>query len=524
MCQCSWKLWPIFVLALATSAGAEETAPAAGLYIREYRVAGVVQLSPREIGEAVYPFLGPGRTEQDVEAARAALEEIYRGKGFQAVTVEVPEQSGRGGVITLKAVESKVGRLRVKGSRYFSLAEIKRKAPSIAEGKVPNFNEITRDIVALNTLPDRRVTPVLRPGVEPGTVDIDLNVKDSFPLHGSVELNNRSSANTTELRLNASVSYHNLWQLGHSVGLSFQVAPQNPDDAKVISGYYLARFPDLPWLSLMLQGTKQDSNVSTLGGIAVAGRGEVLGARAIITLPPAKDFYHSVSLGLDYKHFEENVLFGSTETQSPITYYPLSAIYSASWATTGKLTELNAGVVFHLRGTGSEQVEFDNKRYNADGSFFYLRGDLSHERDLPGGFQLYGKVQGQASAQPLLNSEQFSGGGLGTARGYLESEVVGDSALFGTLELHSPSLSKLVGDKLINEWRVYVFGDAGALWLNDPLPEQEKRFEIASYGVGSRVRLLQHFNGSIDAGLPLISQGTTASNDLRLTFRLWADF
>jgi len=93
---------------------------------------------------------------------------------------------------------------------------------ALAEGKVPNFNEITRDIISLNQWPDRRITPSLRPGVEPGTVDIDLNVEDSFPLHGSLELNNRYSADTTPLRLSASLSCGNLWQAGHTIGASFQ--------------------------------------------------------------------------------------------------------------------------------------------------------------------------------------------------------------------------------------------------------------------------------------------------------------
>src|SRR6202012_3194287 len=139
-------------------------------------------------------------------------------------------------------------------------------------------------------------TPTLSPGQQPGTVDVDLNVKDSAPLHGSVELNNRYSADTTPLRGNGSVNYDNLWQLGHSVGGSFQVAPEDPSEVKVFSGYYLAPVPGVNGLSLMLQGTKQDSNVSTLGGIGVAGKGDTIGLRAIFSLPPRKDFYHSISL------------------------------------------------------------------------------------------------------------------------------------------------------------------------------------------------------------------------------------
>ncbi|MES2569794.1 MAG: ShlB/FhaC/HecB family hemolysin secretion/activation protein, partial [Verrucomicrobiota bacterium] len=494
------------------------------IYIREYRVAGAKHLPKIAVEEAVYPFLGPGRTSHDVEQARAALEKAYRDKGFQAVNVEVPDQDARSGVVLLRVNETTVGRLRVRGARYFSLAGIKRGAPSMAEGKVVDFNEVTRDIVRLNRFADRRITPTLSPGVEPGTVDIDLTVKDSFPLHGSLELNNRNSPDTSALRLNGSLSYSNLWQLGHTLGASFQIAPQRLEDAKIFSAYYSVPIPWVDWLTLTLQGTKQDSNVSTLGGSASAGRGYVLGARATITLPAGKEFYESVTLGIDYKHLEQTLFAGGSTIESPIEYYPLSAIYSATWTNKGALTEFNGGITFHLRGLGSDPEEFDARRYNSQGSFFYFRGDLSHTRDLPAELELFAKVQGQLSGQPLVDSEQFSGGGLGTVRGYLESEAVGDNALFGSLELRSPSLSHLLGEKVVNEWRFYVFGEAGLLELRDPLPEQKSHFRLASVGVGTRVQLFEHFNGSLDAGLPLIGQAHTGAHDLLLTFRLWADF
>ncbi len=246
------------------------------LYVREYRVRGTKVLPAVEVEKAVYPFLGPERTPDDIEAARAALEKAYHDQGFQTVFVAVPPQTGRRGVIFLEVTEAKVGRLRVKGARYYLPSDILKRAPSMQEGRVPNFNEVTKDIVGLNQSADLRVTPSVQPGVEPGTVDIDLTVKDTFPLHGSIELNNRYSADTVPLRLNGSLSYNNLWQLGHSLGFSFQVAPERLDDAKVFSGYYTAKIPGFNDVSLTLQGTKQDSNVSTLGGAAVAGRGHRL--------------------------------------------------------------------------------------------------------------------------------------------------------------------------------------------------------------------------------------------------------
>ena len=507
----------------ATGVESQEASVGNSFYIREFRIFGSQKVARMEAEEAVYSFLGPGRTEQDVEQARAALEKLYQDKGYQAASVEVPPQRAQGGVVVLQVREGTVGALRVKGARYFLPSQVQAMARSLAEGKVLNFNDITRDIVALNQLPERQVTPALRPGMEPGTVDIDLNVQDKLPLHASAELNNRYSPDTSSLRLNLSASYHNLWQLGHTLGASFQTAPEKPDEVKVLSGYYLFRVPGLESVSWMIQGIKQDSNVSTLGSLAVAGRGEILGGHAIITLPSTQTFFHSMNLGFDYKNFNQDINSAGVTIPTPITYYPVSAAYSATWMTPGQVTELNANLVLHFRGLGSDGQEFDESRFKADGSFIYLRGDLARTQDLPWGLQLFGKAQGQISDQPLVNSEQFAGGGLSTARGYLEGETLGDNALFGSIELRSPSLLNRWAAQG-NEWRFYAFADAGFLTLQDPLPEQESEFRLASVGFGSRLRLMDHLNGSIDMGLPLIGQSTTRVHSPLFTFRFWADF
>ncbi len=503
-------------------------------YIREYRVQGVKHLPALDVEKAVYPFLGPRRTAEDVEQARAALQKAYDEKGYKTVTVEIPPQEPKRGVVKLLAVENTVGRLRVHGAKYFSISQIKKQVPSMAEGTVVDFNKVTKELIALNQLADRQVSPSLKPGVEPGTVDIDLEVKDKLPLHGNLELNNRYSPDTTELRVNGGISYNNLWQKGHAAGFNFQVAPENTDDAKVYSAYYLMRFEKLDGFSLMFNGTKQDSNISTLGGAAVAGRGEIIGVRGLFTLPGANQFYHSLSVGVDYKHFGENVIVGTDEVSTPITYWPASLSYGATWTQKHGFTELNAATTMHFRGSGSDPAEFDAKRYKADGGFFHFRCDLAHTQDLPLGLQVYGKVQGQASANSLINSEQISGGGLGTVRGYLESTALGDQGIFGTLELRTPSLLGFMNPKVDgkrdpekekhNEWRFYGFVDGGRLTLNDPLPDQVSSFVLASWGVGTRIKLLNHLNGSVDAGFPLKEAGTIKKNDLLLTFRLWTEF
>ena len=432
-------------------------------------------------------------------------------------------QQVHGGVIALQVVPQTVGRLRVHGSRYFAIDRIKAGAPSLAEGTVPNFTQVAHDLVGLNQNPDLQVTPVPRAGEIPGTVDFDLKVKDTSPLHGSLELNNRYSAFTTPLRINGSVSYDNLWQLGHTIGASFQLSPEDINQVEVFSGFYLARVPGVDWLSLEVEGTEQNSNVSTLGGIGVAGRGQVFGLRAIFDLPEEKGFFQSLSLGVDYKNFDQNLNVGGSISATPVTYDPVSAAYSGIWSGKGYETDANLGFDIDFRGVGSGEAEFEQDRHKADAAFVYLRGDLSHTRDLPEGFQGYAKVQGQLADKPLVNSEQFSGGGIGTVRGYLESEELGDNGVLGSLELRTPSLGKLLV-KAVDDWRFYAFIEGGVLTIYDPLPEQKDFFSLASTGVGTRFKLAQHYNGSLDLGVPLLPGTQSQRYSPLLTFRVWADF
>lgn len=499
--------------------------PVRTLDILEYRIEGVDLLNQEDMEAAVYPFLGPDKTADDVESARAALEKAYADRGFQTVAVSIPPQQVTEGVVTLAVTEGRVGRLRVKGSRYYDIEAIKAAAPSLAEGSVPDFNAVSEDIVALNQQPDRRVTPSLRAGAAPGTVDVDLTVEDTFPLHGSLELNNRYSQDTSKLRLNGNLRYDNLWQLGHSLNLGYQVAPESSKDSEVYSASYLARIPGLPGMSFLGYWVNQDSDVSTLGSMNVIGKGSIVGGRAIVALPGEEGFFHSLSAGLDRKRFQERVKLGGEDAYTtPITYYPVTASWSGTWMGEGSETQANAGVTFNFRPSSSDWQEFDGKRYKSTGGFIYFRGDVAHTEDLAYGAQAWAKAQFQLSNDPLISSEQFSAGGLDTVRGYLESEVLGDNAALGSVELRSPSLTQGRGGSVINEWRFHAFADGGHLSIKEALSEQKDSFNLWSVGVGTRFRLLDYFNGSLDLGVPMITQGDTEKGHPRVHFRVWGEF
>jgi hemolysin activation/secretion protein len=329
------------------------------------------------------------------------------------------------------------------------------------------------------------------------------------------------------------VHYDNLWQLGHSLTYTYQVAPQRRADAEVYSVSYLAR-TNLDWLNILTYGLNSASSVATVGGANVVGPGKVIGTRGVITLPTSGQLFHTVSLGIDYKEFGELVAQGTDSFSTPVTYVPVVAGYAATWQGEGNLIQLNATITAGMRGFGSDPNEFDAKRFKAMANFITLRSDVSYTHDLPGGGQLFLKGQGQLSDQPLVSSEQLSLGGLDTVRGYLESEVLGDYGGSATVELRSPNLAmqpakdpkggeaKKVDP--MDDWTVFAFGDAGRARIWDPLPEQQEQFDLASYGIGTRFKFLKYGNGMVLLGVPLISQQVTVANKSRVSFRFWGEF
>lgn len=513
-------------LALALAA-ASAAAPADDRFdLLELRVEGNSVLPAASIETAVYPHLGEQKTIRDVEAARAALEKTYHDNGFLTVFVDIPEQKVDGGTVRLRVNEGQVERLRVSDARYFTPSGIKAAVPALAEGGVPYFPAVQQQLAQAGAKADLQVTPVLRPGRTPGKVEVDLKVKDELPLHGSVELNDRYSANTSRTRLNANVRYDNLWQRGHSVSLGVQVAPQEIDESKVFSATYV--MPAGRGDYLALYGVHSQSNVAAVGDINVIGNGNIVGLRHISTLRARPGFFHTLTAGLDYKDFKETVKLGADQENTPISYLPFMLAYEATVQGAASNTVLGAKLNFSLRGLaddsldckGGQQLnEFACKRFLAKANYAALQLDLKHTHKLPAAWSLHGRLSGQRASGPLISNEQFAAGGVDSVRGYIESAAMGDDGWIAGLELRAPPLARHLSAQL-KDFNPYAFAEGARLSLQDPLPGQTSRFDLLSAGVGLRFRGWGGVNGALDWAYPFEQAGSVKAGDSRIHFRL----
>nr|WKF56250.1 Outer membrane protein assembly factor BamA [Paraburkholderia busanensis] len=494
--------------------------------LNEFIVRGNTTLPSLEIEKAVYPFEGPGKTLADVNAARDALQKVYQDRGYQSVVVELPQQQVKNGVILLQVVEAKVGRLRVEGAQYNSPQNIRDAVPALAEGTVPDFGVAQQQLTDLNRGADRQVIPVLKPGALPQTVDVDLKVDDHSPLHGALELNNDNSPGTSSLRTSATLSYSNLWQLGHVVSGTYVIAPQHPNDARVYSFSYLAPLRDSHW-SLLATVVHSDSNVASVGGTNVLGKGTTYGFTALYALPASDTYAQSVSIEIDRKHYDENVSLPGQTSYAPLTYVPVTLGYTSSLNLKNSQTAFSVSLTTNIRGIGSDAGAWDNKRYNATADFLYAKFDVNHTQRFANDVQANAHVSAQLANSPLVSSEQFAAGGMNSVRGYMQAEDTADSGVIGSLELRSPSVAKYLGaagGSRINEWRFHAFVDAAHLWLLSPLPEQTASFNLLSVGVGTRLQMFKYLSADFEAGWPLKSGVYTKQYSPRFDFYVRASF
>ncbi|MET0498151.1 MAG: ShlB/FhaC/HecB family hemolysin secretion/activation protein [Steroidobacteraceae bacterium] len=535
----SW-LATLFVVACIGNAHSQEAPPAEPkplFSIDEYRVLGNSVLPATAVEELLMPRLGAGKSIDDVEQARLALENHYHELGYGTVFVDIPEQDVEEGIVRLRVTEGVLSRTRVVGARYFSGRKILAALPAAAPNTVPHVPTLQAQLAELNTrTADRSVVPVLKAGRNPGTVDLALNVQDEVPVHATLELNNDYTTDTSELRGIASVSYDNLFDRLDSISLQYQFSPQDSSEVSVWAGSYTARLTDagLRWSFFYVNS---DSNVATAGdggsGVDVLGKGQIYGTRLIAPLVATAEASHTLVAGIEYKDFTESV-FSKDLVLTPITYVNLSVGESSAWRGDTRTWSFGATANFGSRGVVNDTEEFRIKRYRGAANYFLLRADGSFATQLPAGLTLRWRANTQYAVDSIISNEQFSIAGSDGVRGYLEAESLGDVGARSSLELGSPRLV-LLQERLAGD--AFVFYDYGRMSRNNPLHDgdpdsptygallEPNNVTLRSAGVGLNFAAFHTMTGSLTWAYPLADTpdaSGTRTGDSRIHFNVRA--
>ena len=209
--------------------------------VEKYLVTGNTVLPPVTIGHVftnVPDAFGTNVTFTDIRAALGELQMAYRERGYVTVSVGLPPQKMTNATVKIKVTEGRLAAITVKGNNYYSTENVRRALPSLHTNMLLNSHVFQRELDTANANRNRQIYPVIGPGLEPGTSELTLKVKDTLPLHARVEIaNDQATPGTPDSRVAFNAQYDNLWQLEHQVGVNYSFSPVNFKDH---SNYYFS--------------------------------------------------------------------------------------------------------------------------------------------------------------------------------------------------------------------------------------------------------------------------------------------
>ncbi|MBN2483191.1 MAG: ShlB/FhaC/HecB family hemolysin secretion/activation protein [Candidatus Omnitrophica bacterium] len=475
--------------------------------VRQITVEGATLLSQPEIRNIVGPFEGKSLTMSAIQKIADLITDAYRQKGYVTSRAYVPPQTIRTGALLIRVVEGKLGKLDIRGNKYFKTSLIEKKLDLQEDGYF-DYSALQQSLVYINEAPDRTARAVLAPGVQAGTTDIIIEVEDQMPIHVGFEYDNYGSRYIGGDRYGFVFEHNNL--LGFDDKLYFKYQISDSTRLKLRQFRYsvpVARGWDVGFYYL--------KSKLTLGKefLAVDARGdaEIWGLFTNKALITRDDLDVRANLGFDYKRIR-NYLFGAQSSRDAVRMLKagVDIDFTDKWGRNILTPELDIGLPTIFGGMAAKDP---NASRAGAGNRFY-KGIMNYFRlqPMPWETSLLWKNSVQYTNYNLVASEQFQIGGPTSVRGYPPAEFSGDKGWYTSLEWSVPFY--FLGQKdtkvpftkdvrLYDALRFVAFYDWATTHLNSPVVGQEKHETIRGAGFGLRLNVGENFTCRVEIGYPI---------------------
>jgi hemolysin activation/secretion protein len=497
----------VVLVAGASTPGLAQQATEPRMSVSGFRVEGDNPLAPEATQRLLAPFAGEQVTIDRLQAAAAALEEAIKASGHGFMRVVLPPQDATG-TITLRVLAFRLGQVNLSGNKAFDNANVLRSLPSLRPGESPNLREIARNQAHVNDHPSKQVQVNMRQGRARDTVDADVRVEDSAPLHFFGSLNNSGAGTTGRWRLGLGVSHANLFDRDHAVTATWSTSPGHTSEVQQYGLYYRAPYYKLGG-TLSAYYTRSDSDSGTVAEFfQVSGSGQFAGLRWTQRFAPIGAWSHAADIGLEDRLFDNNVTFNGTPIGVDVRSRPLLLRHEGSLAGAGFRVSHALELAHNLRGgRANSDAAYAGNRAGGERDWNAVRVTLQAAMDLSG-WVASARLRGQWTADALIGGEQFGLGGAQGLRGLEEREGTGDRGHLATLELTTPPLAEGL--------RAIAFMDTGRAQLRAAGGAAAASAHATSFGFGVRWQWRRQLSVSVDAARVASAGGGLRTGDGRV--------
>jgi len=469
-------------------------------------VEGVTLLSEVEIEMVTSRFEGNELSLTAMQKVADLVTDEYRKKGYATSRAYIPPQTIRDGVLIIRVVEGKLGKLDIKGNRYFKTSLIERKI-GIKPAGYFDYSALQQSLVYINEHPDRTAKAVLVPGREPGTTDIIIEVEDRLPFHVGFEYDNYASRFVGKNRYAVTLEQNNLTGNDDKAYYKIQYSDKSrlklhqfrytyPVEAGFDIGAYLLRS------SIKLGEDFQD--------LGARGKANIYGLFLNKALITEEDLDFRLSFGFDYKSVK-NYFGDIRSSRDEVRLFKLGCDLDTNdkWGRNILTSQLDIGVPDIFGGMPSRDPQAS--RQGAAGEFY--KGVFNYFRLQPGPFStsILWKNSAQYTNYYLVASEEFQIGGPTSVRGYPPAEYAGDRGYYTALEWSFPlyfisedaRVPFTTEESLRDSLRLVLFYDWATTHLNRVAVGDQKHQTLKGWGVGFRINVRDDLACRVEVGYPI---------------------
>ena len=433
-------------------------------------------LTKDQIQAVTASYIGKQVTLKDLREMADKITNIYRDKGYMTCGAVLPPQRIRDGVVEIRLIEGKTGKVALTGNRFTRTGYIMNRL-GLKAGEITNTDKLNKDLRWFQGTNDVQLRVVMKPGAEEGTTDYDVMVFE--PKNQSVTLYVDNDGYETSGRWRAGIFYNMKSVSGHRDSLRAHFIGSRGTKAWSL-GYSVPISRKGMRLELDYSGNKTKVVKGELEPLGVEGKSNSYSLTWRAPFHVTEKSRHEA--GLQYVHQKSETDLGHGQVQwvddriqrvipyVSFTHYGKDSVlyhkHSFVWARRRDIDgESDTGKLYRLSS-------FWQKR-NTNGQFWQAR--------LDGQF---------GSGDNLAASDRFFIGGVNSVRGYEEGFIGGSRGLSVGLEYHIPV------DKAKRIF-VYPFFDWGTVG-GYAAPEHNK---LMSAGLGIEARY-KHLYGTLTVGFP----------------------
>ena len=463
---------------------------------------GVTVYSGEELGGLYQDKIGTEISLADLYAIANRMTVKYRNDGYILTRVVVPPQTIESGIARLQVVEGHLDRITVEADESESQAAldlISGYAARISTGGPLNVRDMERGLLLINDLPGLSARSILkRSKTTPGASDMVIIVERD-PFDAFLGADNFGSRYLGPVQLTSAATLNSMLGYNEEITGQFVVAPD--------SGYELA-YGSLQYeqpinshgtrLSAFLSKTDTDPGYD-LEQFDVRGYSTLASVKATHPFIRSRSTNLSGRLSFDWRNVKSanNIELTRRDRLRVLRAGGSLDFVDQLLGVAVNVLDLEVSHGLDILGATGEG-DANITRAAGDPTFAKVNGQVQRLQRVTDEVNILLNAQGQLADGPLLSSEEFSVGGINSARGFDPSEIVGDHGLIGKAEIQWNNPFDVDEDsERIEKLQLYSFIDAGRVWNDDATTSADKVNSLASAGAGVRV----NFIGQVETGL-----------------------